>query len=217
MGHKHDAFQAVHLDQKLQLIHDPLFLQVGLGMPGKARRPAWQGHTVVPGKPQPVLQEVVEVLADSAIGAVHRRGTDSGRVVGQAGFIGHGGSLPESRKRCAPGINPRARIAPWDEARTSNRPKRLTGLDKRELMDSGGIPPDLDLLRKAARVKGPSHGGLTHIYSADDVIALILKGEGGTFSERAGAAAAAWRALLEAERIYMEPRVPKRAARVRNR
>jgi hypothetical protein len=92
------------------------------------------------------------------------------------------------------------------------------GWTKQELMESGGISAKtFDLLRKAARVKGPSHGGLTHIYSADDVIALILKGEGGTFSERAGAAAAAWRALLEAERIYMEPRIPKRPARPRSR
>lgn len=92
------------------------------------------------------------------------------------------------------------------------------GWTKQELMDSGDISAKtFDLLRKAARVKGPSHGGLTHIYSVDDVVALILKGEGGTFSERAGAAATAWRALLESERIYMEPRVPKRPAKMRNR
>lgn len=92
------------------------------------------------------------------------------------------------------------------------------GWTKQELMESGGISAKtFDLLRKAARVKGPSHGGLTHVYGVDDLVALVLKAEGGTFSERAGAAAAAWRALLEAERIYMEPRVPKRAARPRDR
>lgn len=63
-----------------------------------------------------------------------------------------------------------------------------------------------DAVRKTARVKGPSHGGLTWVFSAAEVIAMIRCAEGGKFSERGGPIAAAWRALLEAEGFAVEPR-----------
>jgi len=62
-----------------------------------------------------------------------------------------------------------------------------------------------DALRKASRVRGPSHGGLTWVFSADEVIAMIHCAEGGKFSERGGPIAAAWRAMLESEGVRVEP------------
>ncbi len=54
-----------------------------------------------------------------------------------------------------------------------------------------------DLIRKAARVRGPSHGGLAWVFSPADVGALVQRAESGSFTERGGLAAAAWRRLLQ--------------------
>ncbi len=65
-------------------------------------------------------------------------------------------------------------------------------------MDAGGLSAKtFDTIRKAARVKGPSHGGLTHVFGVDDLIALTKKAGGGSFSERGGPAAQAWKTLLK--------------------
>lgn len=70
---------------------------------------------------------------------------------------------------------------------------------KAELLEAAGISAGtFDTIRKAARVRGPSHGGLTWPFSQADVIELIHRAESGSFSERGGPAAAAWRALLDA-------------------
>jgi hypothetical protein len=71
------------------------------------------------------------------------------------------------------------------------------GFSKQELMDAGKISPTtFDMIRKAARVRGPSHGGRNWVFSAADVQAMIFRAESGRFSERGLPAAAGWRALL---------------------
>jgi len=65
-------------------------------------------------------------------------------------------------------------------------------------MDAGALSAKtFDLIRKAARVRGPSHGGLNWVFSAADVGALVMRAESGSFTERGGLAAAAWRKLLQ--------------------
>jgi hypothetical protein len=81
-----------------------------------------------------------------------------------------------------------------------NRPKEDlpdSGWTKQDLLDASGLSPKtFDSLRKAARVRGPSHGGLNWLFSADDVIAIIHRAESGKWTERGGIPAAAWRTLL---------------------
>ncbi len=75
---------------------------------------------------------------------------------------------------------------------------------KRELVAVSGLSAKtFDTIRKAARVKGPSHGGLGWAFSAEDVMAIIARAESGTFSERGGIPAAAWRVLLAERNIKM--------------
>ena len=67
-----------------------------------------------------------------------------------------------------------------------------------ELLEASGLSPKtFDTIRKAARVRGPGHGGMDWAFSVEDVRALIYKAESGTFTERGPPAAEAWRALLE--------------------
>jgi len=80
---------------------------------------------------------------------------------------------------------------------------RQPGWTKQELLDAvpGGrehaiSPKTFDTIRKAARVNGPSHGGRNHLFSPEDLFALIDKAESGRFTERGVAPAAAWRGLL---------------------
>ena len=92
------------------------------------------------------------------------------------------------------------------------------GVSKQELCNVGDISAKtFDLMRKAARVRGPSHGGLTFIFTFEDVVALIKKAESGSFTERGGFAAKAWRAMLIEQGFDLEPAVPKRPAKQRNR
>ncbi|MEK6702555.1 MAG: hypothetical protein AABZ53_09845 [Planctomycetota bacterium] len=68
---------------------------------------------------------------------------------------------------------------------------------KAELLEAGDISAKtFDLIRKAARVRGPGHGGLNWVFSLSDVQAIIHRAEGGTFTERGAPAAALWRAML---------------------
>lgn len=79
------------------------------------------------------------------------------------------------------------------------------GWTKQVLVDTGGISmKSFDTIRKAARVKGPPHGGLDWVFNAQDLITLIKKAECGTFSERGRPAAKQWRLLL-AERGLVIP------------
>lgn len=92
------------------------------------------------------------------------------------------------------------------------------GITKQELCDAGDISAKtFDLMRKAARVKGPSHGGNTYVFTFEDVVALIQRAESGSFTERGGFAAKAWRALLQEQGIELEPAVIKRPAKQKNR
>ncbi|MCC6320595.1 MAG: hypothetical protein IT438_04065 [Phycisphaerales bacterium] len=99
---------------------------------------------------------------------------------------------------------------------STNNP--TAGWTKQELMaavdvsESGGggrrpglSPKTFDLIRKAARVKGPSHGGLTWVFSADDVAAMIRCAEGGRFTERGEPVAQAWRKLLSERGVELAP------------
>jgi hypothetical protein len=89
---------------------------------------------------------------------------------------------------------------------TRDKSNRNTeGWSKQELLDAGGLSAKtFDSLRKAARIKGPGHGGLSWIFSIDDLIALIHRAESGQWTERGAPAATAWRALLAERGIEFE-------------
>jgi hypothetical protein len=91
-----------------------------------------------------------------------------------------------------------------DSFTPSNQPPshsaESVGWTKQELMEASELSPKtFDTIRKAARVRGPSHGGLSWVFSRADVEALIQRAESGTFTERGPPAAAAWRKLLAGE------------------
>ncbi len=92
------------------------------------------------------------------------------------------------------------------------------GWTKQELLDSveehGGqlSTKTFDTIRKTARVSGPSHGGRNHVFSPEDLFALIHVAEGGRFTERGPDAAKAWRALLKSAGIPI-PEVISRSRR----
>lgn len=65
-------------------------------------------------------------------------------------------------------------------------------------MEAGGVSAKtFDSIRKAARVRGPGHGGLNWVFSVEDVLRLQACAEGGRFTERGGTAAVEWRRMLE--------------------
>lgn len=79
------------------------------------------------------------------------------------------------------------------------------GITKQELLEAAGISSKtFDTIRKAARIKGPSHGGLSWVFSIEDVVALVKKAESGRFTERGEPAAKAWRALLLERGVRIE-------------
>lgn len=83
---------------------------------------------------------------------------------------------------------------------------RGEGFTKQELLVASGLSAKtFDMIRKAARVRGPGHGGLTWVFSRDDLAALVFSAEKGTFSDRGPPAAAAWRALLVEPAPGLEP------------
>lgn len=68
---------------------------------------------------------------------------------------------------------------------------------KAELLEAAAISAGVfDTIRKAARVKGPSHGGLGYAFSEEDLLGLIDRAERPNFSNHGPPAARAWRALL---------------------
>ncbi len=72
---------------------------------------------------------------------------------------------------------------------------------KQQLLEVSGLSSNtFDTIRKAARVKGPSHGGLNWSFSEADVHELIRRAESGQWSERGTPAARAWRAMIEDDR-----------------
>lgn len=77
-------------------------------------------------------------------------------------------------------------------------PQPSRGWTKQELLDACDLSPkSFDKLRKAARIRGPSHGGLSWVFSLEDVQALIHRARGGNFSEIGPAAADAWERLIQ--------------------
>ncbi|MGD9688996.1 MAG: hypothetical protein AB7V47_04580 [Phycisphaerales bacterium] len=68
---------------------------------------------------------------------------------------------------------------------------------KRDLLDASGLSAKtFDSIRKAARIKGPSHGGLDWAFNHSDVVSLIQRAESGQWSDRGAPAAMAWRRLM---------------------
>jgi hypothetical protein len=89
------------------------------------------------------------------------------------------------------------------------------GWTKRELIEVAELSPrSFDTIRKAARIKGPSHGGLNHVFDQEDMFALIQKAESGKFTVLGPVAARAWRVLLVEAGIVM-PEVISRGRRGR--
>ena len=81
-----------------------------------------------------------------------------------------------------------------------------SGFSKAELLEASGLSSKtFDLIRKAARIRGPGHGGLDWMFTISDVTALILRAESGNFSERGGPAAEAWRGLLAERGVKLPP------------
>jgi len=91
--------------------------------------------------------------------------------------------------------------------RGQTRRPDIFGFTKQQLLDACDLSAkSFDTLRKAARVKGPSHGGLNHVFSVDDLIQLIHRAESGTFTERGAPAAKAWRAFAVENGLNIPPR-----------
>lgn len=85
-------------------------------------------------------------------------------------------------------------------SRADDRPpaQPQRGWTKQELLDACDLSPKtFDTLRKAARVRGPSHGGLSWLFSLEDVQALIHRARSGSFTIVGPAAADAWERLIQ--------------------
>src|SRR5262245_40783183 len=67
MSDEHDALKLMNFDEKLQFIDHALRLHMRLRMIGQTRRSAGQREPIVPWQRKPVLEKVVEMLADSAV------------------------------------------------------------------------------------------------------------------------------------------------------
>ncbi|GDX98327.1 hypothetical protein LBMAG48_07310 [Phycisphaerae bacterium] len=81
------------------------------------------------------------------------------------------------------------------------------GFTKQELLDASGLSSKtFDLIRKAARIKGPGHGGLDWVFSLEDLKVLVHRAESGSFTERGDPAARAWRAMLEERGVKLDRR-----------
>lgn len=87
MGDQDDALELVGLDQEAEFIGDAGLFEDGLGVAREAGGAAGEGDAVVAREGEALLEEVVEVLAEAAVGAVDGRGVDAGRVVGEGGGV----------------------------------------------------------------------------------------------------------------------------------
>jgi len=100
---------------------------------------------------------------------------------------------------------------------TTGHTKPEDGWTKQELMDAGELSSKtFDMIRKAARIRGPGHGGLDWVFGVDDLFDLIFRAESGRFSERGPPAALGWRALLTERGVKIQPRPPERKQRDRD-
>lgn len=79
---------------------------------------------------------------------------------------------------------------------TAKRPAS-DGFTKQQLMEAASISANtFDRLRRAARIKGPSHGGLAWVIPFGDIQFLIRTAENGKHTEMGPPCAVAWRQLL---------------------
>ncbi len=79
----------------------------------------------------------------------------------------------------------------------SPRDTTSPGFSKAQLIEAAAISAkSFDNIRRTARVKGPSHGGLNWHIPVDDILTMIRVAEGGRFSQTGKPVAEAWRALL---------------------
>ncbi len=128
--------------------------------------------------------------------------------------------MPRERSRRRHGsIDPKAVHAleelenPESPRPPGETPVEEPGWTKHDLMAAGEISgKGFDALRKAARVKGPTHGGLRHVFGVEDMFALIQKAESGKYNINGGPAAKAWRVMLAEKGIEM-PSVISRVRR----
>jgi hypothetical protein len=72
------------------------------------------------------------------------------------------------------------------------------GFTKAQLMEAGEVSANIfDAIRKASRVRGPSHGGLDWLFPTADIRTMIEQARKKTHTERGGAEiASAWERLL---------------------
>lgn len=99
---------------------------------------------------------------------------------------------------------PRRHANTHDDARDQPEESR-DGFTKEELLEAGDLSSKtFDMIRKAARVKGPAHGGLGFFFPIEDVAQLVRTAEGGRFSERGAPAAMGWRKHLEGVDAYLK-------------
>lgn len=69
---------------------------------------------------------------------------------------------------------------------------------KEHLLEVSGLSAKtFDMIRKSARVKGPTHGGRNWAFSREEVEMLIHRAASGRFTERGPPAAEAWRKMLD--------------------
>lgn len=91
--------------------------------------------------------------------------------------------------------------------RGQTRRPDIYGFTKQQLLDACELSAgSFDTIRKAARVKGPSHGGLNHVFSVEDLVALIHRAESGNFTERGAPAAKMWRAFAAEQGLKIPPK-----------
>lgn len=96
-----------------------------------------------------------------------------------------------------------------------DRTPSAEGIAKSDLLEAAQISSNtFDMIRKAARVTGPNHGGLKYVFTTEEVTRLTLKAESGKFTERGPPAGLAWRALL-AEKGVVLPAAKKPGNRER--
>lgn len=65
-----DAVEAMDFDEELEFVDDALLFEVCLRVSGEASGPARERDAVVSREGEAVLEEVVEVFTDAAVGAV---------------------------------------------------------------------------------------------------------------------------------------------------
>lgn len=92
VGDEDDFAKLVNFDEELEFVHDALFFEMGLCMTGEAGGAAGEGDAVVAGEIEAVLEEIIKVFTDTAVGAVDGRGVDAGGFIRDATGVTHAGS-----------------------------------------------------------------------------------------------------------------------------